>query len=154
MLALHSLLNIYYYIISLYAVQCFGKRQNSPEMENKMCLQQFALPLPGIYRGELRACSTGWCLWGQCSVQARGQCARLAPALQGVLHCPAKPCSVPPGGPTLLQGAPAGGRPGQPPAGGRYIILDRSNHWSDYILLVITVVIIVVAASPYVAIEW
>ena len=57
MLALHLLLDIYYYIISLYSVQCLVKRQNSPEMENKMCLQQFALPLPGMYRGELRACS-------------------------------------------------------------------------------------------------
>ena len=62
--------------------------------------------------------------------------------------------ALPPRGAHSAAGSPAGGRPGQPPAGGRYIILDRSNHWSDYILLVITVVITAVAASSCVAMAW
>ena len=90
---------------------------------------------------------------GQCSAGERAVCPPCSSPPGGpTLPCKALLC--PPGGPHSAAGSPAGGRPGQPPAGGRYIILDRSNHWSDYILLVITVVITAVAASSCVAMAW
>ena len=101
--------------------------------------QVSGLPLPCKYRG-MSAGSAGWCLPWQCRLGRRAVCPPCS-SPQGVPHCPAKPCSAP-------AGRPAGGRLVQPPAGGRYIILDRSNHWSDYILLVITVVLIHVTRSP------